>query len=133
MGASTEQIDSFAKLGVKVITLQLSLASKEASDAADEAWPLGYCFGVFDALGRRANFDQYTDGFALITIGFLILFGKSEGAIHLRRALDLQTEKEFFEGNNEGGSDVFEWLEKNDYQPLALMNYFAFGGHASKP
>jgi hypothetical protein len=127
MAATIEQIKSLAELGTKVITLQLLLASKEADDAMQNIWALGYCFGVFDALGRRAKLDQYTDGLAVITVGFSLLTDREAGAIHLGRALDLQTEQAFFEGNNEGGSEIYEWLGSKAYKPLALMNHLTFG------
>jgi hypothetical protein len=92
-----------------------------------DLWSLGYCFGALDAMGRRANVDQYTDGIVLITIGFLMLVGRDKGPDHLRRALDHQTDQLFFEGNYAGGSDMFDWTSQEDYRPLMLMNYFTFG------
>jgi hypothetical protein len=75
---------------------------------------------------RRAKLDQYTDGFATISIGFATLAGIDQGSVYLSKALDVQTDRLFSEGNMEDGSEVYEWLDSEDYKPLGLMNYFAF-------
>ena len=93
----------------------------------DDLWSLGYCFGALDAMRRRADLNQHTDGVALIAVGFLMLAGREKGPDYLHRALDNQTNQLFFEGNSAGGSDMFDWVSQDDYRPLMLMNYFAFG------
>jgi len=127
MSLSPEKISGLVDPCVKVIGLQLTLASKTPEDAMGDMWSLGYCFGAFDAMGRRANLDQYTDGFAIITIGFVKLTGRAKGPDHLSRALDHQTDQLFYEGNYAGGSDMFDWATKDGFAPLMLMNYFTFG------
>ena len=132
MAAPAAQISSFAELGAKVIRLQLSLAEKTPDDAMRDTSALGYCFGVFDAMGRRAHLDGNTDGLTLIAVGFSLLAGRDVGSKYLARALDLQTDRAFFNGNYEGGSEIYEWLERSDYKPLALVNHFALGPPESR-
>ena len=93
---TTQQLDALANLGRDLIGMQLALASKEPKEALKDFWVLGYCFGVFDAMAQRAKLDQYTEGIALITIGFLLLLsGPLEGADKVRQGLDNQTDPDF--------------------------------------
>jgi hypothetical protein len=92
MAATIDQIQSIADLGAKILSLQLSIAEKTPEEALREKWALGYCFGAFDGLAGRYNLDQYTDGLAVLTIGFAMLAGNEQGATYLGQALDLQTE-----------------------------------------
>ena len=103
--------------------MQLALASKEPTEALKDFWVLGYCFGVFDAMAQRAKLDQYTEGIALITIGFLLLMsGPMEGAEQLRQALDNQTAPDFARGNRTGGDDLFAWFADRNKAPMSLFN-----------
>lgn len=127
MTVSNEQLKELAELGAKIITMQLVLASKDEKNAMQDLWVLGYCFGVFDALGRGANLDQYTDGLLLITHGFSLLMASEEiGAATVGRAIDSQIERVFFKGNHAGGSDIYDWFNDKKQNPLGLMNYLSF-------
>jgi hypothetical protein len=122
--AETDKIGVFAKIGCEMIELQLTLASKETSSALTDLWALGYCFGVFDAMGQRAKLDQHTDGFSLITVGFFnLMSGPEPGGERLRVALDNQTNPLFISGNRTGGSDVFAWFSDQNKQPTGLVKY----------
>jgi hypothetical protein len=126
--ATTEQLDSIAELGAKLLSVQLALAEKTAEDALGANWPLGYCFGSMDALTAHYNIDQYTEGVAVITIAFIKLAGKTAGPAYLGKALDLQEDQAFREGLQYGGNDMVEWLRtKGNFKPLFLMNYFMLG------
>ncbi len=83
MAATIDQIKSMADLGAKILSLQLSIAEKTPEEALREKWALGYCFGAFDGLAGRYNLDQYTDGLAVLTIGFAMLAGNEQGATYL--------------------------------------------------
>jgi hypothetical protein len=60
-------------------------------------WALGYCFGAFEAFMQRAKLDQFTEGSALLTFGFLkvmgadVLDGDMASAAKLGLALDNRT------------------------------------------
>ena len=128
MAATIDQIQSIADLGAKILSLQLSIAEKTPEEALREKWALGYCFGAFDGLAGRYNLDQYTDGLAVLTIGFAMVAGNEQGATYLGQALDLQTDQTFADGRQYGGSDLFDWLKsKGESKPLFLMNYFTLG------
>jgi hypothetical protein len=96
MAATIDQIKSIADLGAKILSLRLSIAEKTPEEALREKWALGYCFGAFDGLAGRYNLDQYTDGLAVLTIGFAMLAGNEQGATYLGQALDLQTDQMCF-------------------------------------
>jgi hypothetical protein len=83
MAATIDQIQSIADLGAKILSLQLSIAEKTPEEALPEKWALRYCFGAFDGLAGRYNLDQYTDGLAVLTIGFAMLAGNEQGATYL--------------------------------------------------
>ena len=108
-GASLPQI---AQFGVIFIERQFEELSMTAAKAAQDIWGLGYCFGVFDALGQRASLERYTGGLALLTIGFLRLFADNDaGPNQLSRAFDNQTDPSFAEGNVLGGSEINDYLK----------------------
>ena len=69
--ADTENWKVSSSIGRPLVAMQFELASKKPAEALQSLWVLGYCFGTFDALAQRAKLDQYTEGLALITIGFL--------------------------------------------------------------
>lgn len=125
---STEDLNSIADLGAKILSVQLSLASKTPEDAFSDNWPLGYCFGALDALAVHYRLDQYSDGLAVITFAFIKLVGRTEAPDYLAKAIERQGDQEFSEGRQYGRNDIAEWLKtKGEFKPLFLMNYFAFG------
>jgi hypothetical protein len=109
----TERLDRIAAVGCQLIGTQLTLAAKTAKDALSDMWVLGYCFGVFDALVQRAELDQYTEGMAVITIGFISLTDNDTGARALNVALDNQTDAQFENGNRTAGAEVFAWFNSD--------------------
>ena len=120
----TPDIGAIAKIGCQLIELQLTLVSEQAEDVIEDLWVLGYFFGVFDAMGRRAKLEKYTDGFNLITIGFFnLMHGPEQGAVPLRLALDSHANLRFLDGNMTGGTDVFGWLSEQKTPPMQLVKY----------
>lgn len=117
-------LDELARLGREMIQAQLFLASKEPQEAVRDRWVLGYCFGVFDALGQGRKLDQYTGGIALISIGFsLLLSDHLEGAGKVGDVIDNQTDPQIMEGIQAGGADVYNFLQDTSKAPLALFGY----------
>src|SRR5262245_6027055 len=108
-----------------MIEIQLTLASKETDAELTDLWILGYCFGLFDAMGRRAKLEHKSaEGLFLITLGFsLLMGGHSAGAGKVRQALDNQTDHRFTEGNRTGGSDLFAWFADANKPPMGLCTY----------
>lgn len=124
--ADAERLGKIASIGQDLISTQLAMASQTPSQALEGSWVLGYCFGVFDALGQRAGLDDGAEGFGLITIGFLGLFADPtdpEAATFVRRSLDSQDNPRFQEGAAAGGSDVFAWAADRAKVPNALFEH----------
>jgi hypothetical protein len=122
--ANNEQVSDVARIGVEMISMQLELSSTSAEHALGHLWALGYCFGVFDALGQRAKFDQYTDGLLLMTIGFQYLVSDiMGGADKLGLAIDSQGDNEFADGSKLGGSEIYAWLADSKNIPLGLQSW----------
>ena len=58
MTADVERLGKIASIGQDLITTQLTMATQTPSQALEGTWVLGYCFGIFDALGQQANLDD---------------------------------------------------------------------------
>ena len=122
--SDARRLDVLANIGRVMIERQLVLASKRPQEALDDIWVLGYCFGVFDALAQRAGLKQYTDGFALITIGFIELMSDhQQGADRVRQALDNQTDARSERGNRAAGTDMFGWFADTNKPPMCLFDH----------
>jgi len=126
MAADVSQLDRLEKVGVGLIKVQLELANTDPRNAVHDIWALGYCFGIFDAIVQRAKLDQYTEGAALLTIGFgLLLSDIDEGASRFGYAMDRQTHPVFVAGNKRAGGEVFDWFANTDRVPMALRTHFS--------
>ena len=124
--ADTEQLDRLAKLGAGLIDVQLELSEIATKDALHDIWALGYCFGVFDAVVQKAKLDQYTEGAAVLTIGFsLLLSDMKAGVDTFRYAMDRQTHPIFVTGNKKAGNEVFDWLADTNRVPMGLHAHFS--------
>ena len=116
----SDKLDELAEMGHFLIGIQLFLTSKKPKEALHDLWVLGYCFGLFDAMAQRAKLDQYTDGIALITIGFLLLLSKPlKGAEKIRQALDNQTDPDFA---RVAQAALFAWCADRNKAPMSLFN-----------
>ncbi len=119
-------LGKIASIGQDLITTQLTMATLTPSQALEGTWVLGYCFGIFDALGQQANLDDGAESFSLITLGFLGLFADAadpEAAAFVRRSLDSQDNPRFQEGAAAGGNDVFVWVSDRGKAPNALFEH----------
>ena len=120
-----EKLDGLANIARIMIERQLVLASKSPGEALTDPWALGYCFGMFDAMAQRAELDQYNEGFALITLGFIALMADHlEGAERVRRAVAGQTDPRFIRGNRTAGAELFAWFADRDKAPMSLFDHF---------
>jgi hypothetical protein len=118
-----DKVGQFANIGCDMIDIQLTLSSIEPEDALQDLWTLGYCFGVFDAIGQRGKLSQ-EDTFSVITVGFFnLLRGPEQGGEKLRIALDNQTNTLFQRGVLIGGSDIFAWLSDRNKTPMGLTRH----------
>jgi hypothetical protein len=126
MALTNEELRRVAEVGVKVIELQLSLASKTAEEAFLQIWVIGYCYGAFEALAGKHGMDMVETA-AFITIGFQELLLEDDGRKRYERAYKLQTNTGFIEGRAHGFDDFSRFLAQRDFRPLMLMNYFSFG------
>lgn len=123
MSEDAKDLNELAKFGCKFIDMQLMLASTSGKQVLSDDWCLGYCFGVFDALAQRRDLDQYTEGLALITIGFgLLCDDHLAGAERVGQAIDRQGDATFLDGNQTGGRDMFAWFTDTQKIPMALFN-----------
>jgi hypothetical protein len=122
--SDAKKLDQIANIGRVMIERQLVLAAKTPEEALSDIWVLGYCFGMFDAMAQRAELDQYSEGFALITISFLQLMSDhTEAADKVRQALDNQNDARFEQGNRTAGADLFAWFADTNKSPLSLYDY----------
>jgi hypothetical protein len=116
-----EPVSEIAKIGVTMISVQFELASTPPDDALAHLWVLGYGFGVFDALDKRAKMDQYTDGLLLMTDGFQNLVSDlTHGADLLGLAINIQANETFQAGLKRGGSEIYAWLVDGKKMPLGI-------------
>jgi hypothetical protein len=128
VAVADQHIEKIAEIVVAVIDLQLSLAGKSSEDIKYRLWPMGYCFGAFDAVGKHYGLGWDTDGIALVTEGFAQVISQREAERYVRRCLNMQENPHFSEGREHGGDDFYQWLvTKGDFKPLTLMNFFSFG------
>jgi hypothetical protein len=117
-----------------LLNAQFFLGCRQPKEALNDTWVLGYCFGFLDAMVQRAKLDQYSEGFALITIAFMALLPDNPklGAEKVDRALDSQTDPRFMEGRRAGGGDFFNWLADGKIPPTSLALHLGSRGAPSQ-
>lgn len=130
MAFNSEQIRHAAEIGAKVIELQLSVAHRIADDAFCHRWAIGYCYGVFEALGQHGGMDMVETA-ALVTVGFQELLPEADAKKKYVRAFELRTEAIFAEGRAHGVDDLLKFVSDSDFRPLTLTNYFTLGKPAA--
>ena len=119
-----DRLDTLARIGASLLGVQLEAGDVALSEAADEPWRFGYCFGLFEAMARYARLDQYTDGMRMIGAGFGKLIGDGAGGPALfRRALDLQDDALFAEGARYGETDLLAWAQDANALPAGLTRH----------
>ena len=119
-----KKLDELARIGRDFIALQLKLTSDDVAQCLDQVWVLGYCFGVLDAVGQRAQLAETKEELAVIAVGFFLLMSdEAKGADMMRQALEHQEDPRFAEGAQRGGTDMLEWLADTARAPSGLSNY----------
>jgi hypothetical protein len=121
--ADLRKLDNLARVGRDFIGLQLRLTPDGVAEAIDQRWVLGYCFGVLDAVGQRAQLQEQTEELAVIAVGFVLLMAdETKGARMMQQALDSQDDPGFVQGALRGGRDMFAWLADTENAPRGLSD-----------
>jgi hypothetical protein len=118
---SMNRIDTLANIGSSLLGVQMEAAELGPADLSENTWVFGYCFGLFEAMARYANLDQYTDGMRMMSAGFGRLVGAApQGSILFRQALDKQDDPAFQEGAAVGEADLLAWANDANALPANL-------------
>ncbi len=121
---SMNRIDTLANIGSSLLGVQMEAAELGPADVSEDAWVFGYCFGLFEAMARYANLDQYTDGMRMMSAGLGRLVGaQTQGPVLFRLALDKQEDHAFQEGAAVGEADLLAWAEDANALPANLTRY----------
>ncbi len=121
---SMNRIDTLANIGSSLLGVQMEAAELGPADVSEDAWVFGYCFGLFEAMARYANLDQYTDGMRIMSAGLGRLVGaQTQGPVLFRLALDKQEDHAFQEGAAVGEADLLAWAEDANALPANLTRY----------
>lgn len=124
--ADLKKLDELAEIGRDFIGLQFKLTSDDVSHSIDRLWVLGYCFGVLDAVRRRAQLAEAGEGLALVAVGFVLLMSdEAKGADLMRQALEHQDDPRFAQGCQRGAEDLYAWLADTTRLPEGLSDYLS--------
>ena len=123
--ADLKKLDELARIGRDFIGLQFRLTPDDVSHSIDRLWVLGYCFGVLDAVRRRAQLEE-GEGLALVAVGFFLLMSdEAKGADLLRQANEHQHDPRFAQGSLRGEEDLLTWLADTTRLPEGLSDYLS--------
>jgi hypothetical protein len=118
-----KKLEELARIGRDFISLQFRLTPGNVTQSIDHLWVLGYCFGVLDAVGQRAQLQESVERLALVAVGFFLLMSDdAKGAGMMRQALDKQEDPRFVEGSLRGGNDMLGWLADTTKVPNGLSS-----------
>jgi len=121
--ADLKKLDSLARIGRDFIGPQFRLTPDGVAEAIDQLWVLGYCFGVLDALGQRAELQGQGEELAVIAVGFFLLMSdEAKGASMMQQALNSQDDPRFARGSLRGGQDMMAWLADTKNAPSGLAD-----------
>jgi hypothetical protein len=124
MTDNLDRIDTLANIGSSLLGVQLEAGNLTREDVTEDDWVFGYCFGLFEAMARYAQLDQYTQGMQMMRAGFGKLAGAiAQGAPIFRLALDRQDGPEFQEGASVGETDLLAWAADANALPANLTRY----------
>jgi hypothetical protein len=124
MSDHLDRIDTLANIGSSLLGVQLEAADLTRADISANLWIFGYCFGLFEAMARYAQLDQYTQGMQMMGAGFGQLIGdKMQGPALFRQALDHQDDAKFQEGASFGEADLLAWAADANALPANLTRY----------
>ncbi len=118
------RIDTLANIGSSLLGVQMEAGELGPADVSADNWIFGYCFGMFEAMARYANLDQYTDGMRMMSAGFGRLVGEpAQGGVLFRLALEKQEDNAFQEGAAVGETDLLAWAKDANALPANLTRY----------
>ncbi len=121
---SMNRIDTLANIGSSLLGVQMEAGELGPADVSENIWVFGYCFGLFEAMARYANLDQYTDGMRMMSAGFgRLVAAPAQGAVLFRLALDKQEDHAFQEGAAVGEADLLAWAKDANALPANLTRY----------
>jgi hypothetical protein len=124
MTDNLDRIDTLANIGSSLLGVQLEAGNLTREDVTEDDWVFGYCFGLFEAMARYAQLDQYTQGMQMMRAGFGKLAGAiAQGAPIFRLALDRQDGPEFQAGASVGETDLLAWAADANALPANLTRY----------
>ncbi|MCA1456039.1 hypothetical protein I6F35_23000 [Bradyrhizobium sp. BRP22] len=118
--ADFKKLDELAKIGRDFISLQFRLTPGNVIQSIDRLWVLGYCFGVLDVVGQRAQLQESVERLALVAVGFFLLISDDAKGAAMRQALDRQDDPRFVEGSLCGRNDMLAWLADTTKVPNGL-------------
>ena len=121
---SMNRIDTLANIGSSLLGVQMEAGGLGPDDIRANAFVFGYCFGLFEAMARYANLDQYTEGMRMMSAGFGRLVGAAEqGGVLFRFALEKQEDPAFQEGAAFGEADLLAWAKDANALPANLTRH----------
>ena len=116
-----ERIDTLAKIGASLISVQIEAVQIEPSALAGDSFALGYCFGLFEAMAQMAGLDQYDEAAPMMEAAFGKLVDIPQaGSALFRHALSLQVDADYQAGVETGGVDFARWAEDADQLPTGI-------------
>ena len=119
-----DRIETLANIGSSLLGVQLEAGNLTREDVSADLFVFGYCFGLFEAMARYAQLDQYTQGMQMMRAGFGKLVGAiAQGAPLFRLALDRQDGTEFQDGASVGEADLLAWAADANALPANLTRY----------
>ncbi len=124
MTETLNKVDTLAKIGSSLLSVQIEAFDVEAGRISKDLWVLGYCFGLFDCMAQYARLDQFTEGTALMRSGFGKLVGSEpNGAALFEQAVGAVESPIFNEGMAAGEADLLAWADNVHAQPSALTRH----------
>lgn len=119
-----DRIETLANIGSSLLGVQLEAGNLTREDVSADLFVFGYCFGLFEAMARYAQLDQYTQGMQMMGAGFGQLIGdKTQGPALFRQSLDHQEDARFQEGASFGEADLLAWAADANALPANLTRY----------
>lgn len=110
--------------------LDMQLFICKSADRYDEVlnspYVKGYLLGFFDAALQYSKVPVDNDErfFSLMAFGHMALLGKENAFDYVASSVMLQKDSKFQQGQTEGGSEYFDYLNEKIRSPYKLTNQF---------